>query len=825
MKRKNSNKNQILLSITALLVILLLSAGITYSWIEGGVTYTIQTANDGDVKTGEKPDTTVNTDLTINPVGTSTIDLKKFDKNTTKEGLYFSPAFSADGENFYFPTSFDEDGKPTAYRESNTNDIGTKYINYDFNVAVSEKCYLAFDEVPTFKLEKNGETLSEEFSSAFRIMIKSGNTAKIFSTNSDTRTTEVNGATLTQAVYSFDDFTYKADHSSKMFEYTGTESNIPVEVSIWLDDEDAYVDMLGSEVDVNLKLIAVQEKYSVTFNAVTVDNADNNLSAFEGGKIKYNDAEYAKSFNVEQYAGEQITVTAVANEDYNFVGWYSDTNCTQSVSSTDGVLTVDVSGNAEYYAKFKEKPKYTVNAEVKTTPAEKTGGTVTVNGSGTTVTDYQDSTVTLKATNNTGYRFDGWYTDSECTTPLNITYKNAEQTVTIGASDATYYAKFVEQCTINFIAMTDGTESGNGGTVQINTDTAGASVSKTVDTGTLITLTATPSSYAVCNGIYDSNEAQKTNLVSYTFTATKSATYYAYFEITAVDITFSAVTGSAVDNFDGGSIEVDSTTYNEKQTLKFDIGTQIKATAKEKDGYVFDGWYTDADCTQSVDSSDGELSVTASTDTTTYYAKFVINARTVYLKPSSDWTNDSARFAVYVWDGAGNLWIDMSDDDGDGIYSAQVPNNYSNIIFVRMNGSSTTNSWNDKSDQTSDLTIPEDGKNQYNISDSKWVVFGEDAPIDTITVYFTNNQNWSTVNCHYWDGSSSTGWPGIAMTYDSTNSYNQDIYKIEIPSNSTGIIFNDGSAQTVDITDFSDGSGYCLNSQQDNGFWTVTKWK
>lgn len=829
MKRKNSNKNQILLSITALLVILLLSAGITYSWIEGGTTYTIQTADDGDVKTGKKPDTTVNTDLVINPDSATSIDLKKFDKNTTEEGLYFSPVSSADGENFYFPTSFDEDGKPTAYRKSNTNDIGTKYINYSFEVSASKKCYLAFDGKPTFTLTKNGTTLDSSYASAFRIMIKSGEETKFLTMQdsevTSTVVTDENGTEDVLTAEPVNNYIYNLNHTNKLFKYDQSETET-IEVSIWLDGDIASSDLRGGDVKVDLKLKAVQEKFKVSFDAVTYDNKGTVIAdtAFTGGSIKVDTATYSQPFINEYVEGDTFTATAISKEDYIFGGWYSDEACSVRVTE-ENVMTSIVNGNAQYFAKYTEKPKYTVNAEVKTTPAEKTGGTVTVNGSGTTVTDYQDSTVTLKATNNTGYRFDGWYTDSECTTPLNSTYTNAEQTVTIGTSDATYYAKFVEQCTIDFIAMTNGSQSSKGGTVKINTDTADASVSKTVDTGTTITLTATPSSYAVCNGIYDANEAQKTNLVSYTFTATESATYYAYFEIKAVDITFSAVTGSTVDNFDGGSIEVNSTTYNEKQTLKFDIGAEIKATAKEKEGYVFDGWYTDADCSQSVDSNDGELTVTASTGTTTYYAKFVINARTVYLKPSNDWTNNSARFAVYVWNDAGNQWIDMSDDDGDGIYSAQVPNNYSNIIFVRMKGSSTTNSWNDKLGQTGDLTIPTDGKNQYNISDSKWVVFGEDAPIDTITIYLTNNKNWSNVYCCYGGGSSPTGWPGIAMTKDSTNGYNEDIYKIEIPSNSTSIIFNDGNGeQTVEITGFSDKSAYYLGNSKTDEKWPVMEW-
>ena len=50
------------------------------------------------------------------------------------------------------------------------------------------------------------------------------------------------------------------------------------------------------------------------------------------------------------------------------------------------------------------------------------------------------------------------------------------------------------------------------------------------------------------------------------------------------------------------------------------------------------------------------------------------------------------------------------------------------------------------------------------------------------------------------------------MTYVSTNEYSQKVYKIDIPSDVTGIIFNNGSGiQTVDITTgIADGTGYYI---------------
>ncbi len=72
-----------------------------------------------------------------------------------------------------------------------------------------------------------------------------------------------------------------------------------------------------------------------------------------------------------------------------------------------------------------------------------------------------------------------------------------------------------------------------------------------------------------------------------------------------------------------------------------------------------------------------------------------------------------------------------------------------------------------------------------------------------ITVYFTNNQNWTTVNAYIWKngGGNMKTWPGTSMTFVKTNSQNQDVYSITYNSSLYDmIIFNNGSSsQTVDI--------------------------
>ncbi len=90
-----------------------------------------------------------------------------------------------------------------------------------------------------------------------------------------------------------------------------------------------------------------------------------------------------------------------------------------------------------------------------------------------------------------------------------------------------------------------------------------------------------------------------------------------------------------------------------------------------------------------------------------YYAGFFkadAKANTLYLNLNGVWTNDT-RFAAYFFNDDGNTWVDMTDSDGNGIYEVAVPAGYSNVIFCRMNSSTTENNWDNKWDQTADLTI------------------------------------------------------------------------------------------------------------------------
>ena len=101
-----------------------------------------------------------------------------------------------------------------------------------------------------------------------------------------------------------------------------------------------------------------------------------------------------------------------------------------------------------------------------------------------------------------------------------------------------------------------------------------------------------------------------------------------------------------------------------------------------------------------------------------------VTEKVIYLKPNSNWTQSNARFAIYVWGGtAGEKWVSMTASDTEGVYQAYLPEGYDygcNIIFCRMNPSTTANNWNNKWNQTSDLKTPTDGKNMYTVKAGTW---------------------------------------------------------------------------------------------------------
>ena len=117
----------------------------------------------------------------------------------------------------------------------------------------------------------------------------------------------------------------------------------------------------------------------------------------------------------------------------------------------------------------------------------------------------------------------------------------------------------------------------------------------------------------------------------------------------------------------------------------------------------------------------------------------------VYLKPNSNWTQSNARFAAYFF-GNGEKWVSMTANECDpSIYECDIPTGYPNVILCRMNPSATANNWNNKWNQTLDLTVPKDDNCLYTVKDGTW-----DKGGGTWTPYYCylkgSFNEWGTTN-------------------------------------------------------------------------------
>ena len=89
----------------------------------------------------------------------------------------------------------------------------------------------------------------------------------------------------------------------------------------------------------------------------------------------------------------------------------------------------------------------------------------------------------------------------------------------------------------------------------------------------------------------------------------------------------------------------------------------------------------------------------------------------LYFITTTQWSEASPRYAAYFF-GAGEKWIDMTEHSS-GVYVCDKISGYPSVIFCRMDPSKSENNWDNKWDQTADLTIPSD-KDTYKYGENQW---------------------------------------------------------------------------------------------------------
>ena len=261
------------------------------------------------------------------------------------------------------------------------------------------------------------------------------------------------------------------------------------------------------------------------------------------------------------------------------------------------------------------------------------GGTVEIVGIGTSDDNYEDAyndngrkayyaetdeKVTVKATANAGYTFEGWYDAKDNFITANAEYSYIETKEGVN----TYYARFSNTVIQTYIRQVK-----KGDTWEKTTDDSIGTLGRYTYTdavGSPISSTATAGSGYKFVGWYDStgNKVADTMLINdgatISYTTTGDATYYARFQ-TAYTVKFAAQTKQA-----NGSFKTDTVGGKVSVALVKDVdGAKASSKATANSGYKFLGWY-DKNGNQLSTNATYSTTITSAVNGVTYYARFEI---------------------------------------------------------------------------------------------------------------------------------------------------------------------------------------------------------
>ena len=163
-----------------------------------------------------------------------------------------------------------------------------------------------------------------------------------------------------------------------------------------------------------------------------------------------------------------------------------------------------------------------------------------------------------------------------------------------------------------------------------------------------------------------------------------------------------------------------NTDYNEIKSTSYSISPNSGASINDNTfTATAEGTYT---ITATITYNPrGYASLTSTTTATTTITVKSLKPTTIYLKPNSNWKQASARFAIYCWNSSGDKWFDMTKIDCDGdYYTVEIPGEYSDFKFVRMNPATTDNNFNNgtKWNETGDLKVPTDDKVLFTVANT-----------------------------------------------------------------------------------------------------------
>ncbi len=649
-KNKKTRKGFIL-TMVALVEVLAISVVSVSAWVETISTITIKAE-------GAKIDNYVYTNADIgscNGYSGKTIDLTKYFR--AAGGVHLALASSADGENIFFPIKKSDvsDFGANSYRCADVNDKNVNYIDFSFNVKV-DKTFNAnhaefyLEQVP--KITIGGADVS-------------GNLVRMAITDTDTQNTVVCGSEASnknvvskaegnqtpETVRAFSDFVVNPESEPTELFRVDKGSSKTINIKVWLQDDKATTEYAGKTVSISGVNIVTQNKKGnkVYFVDRTVNedikNWTKGVTFQQGDKtpvtMKFNENSHTYSCEYTPAAGDTIVKFTSGS-----VTWSTDMKSLNSGDSMYYTAYGDHNSSNAGYGTWGEVIEISVSS--KTADVLPATGNVS---SVYMVPDKNDtnSKVRMPFTNDKN-KWVG-YIAKEKANNMTFSFTNNGNTYKIPAPNRGNSTHFVvtsattgywdPPATITVTAGTNGAGTALG-EPKVSYDSL-KSTTISVTPGTKVQLIANPNkgfvlknwvisgTSTVADGIGSDGSFTPTASGNYNFTAVyvESLTFEAYVR------TYDGA--SLSENTNGGSVEIKC--GNQNSTVDSNDGTHITLNAvkgstvtyyaKAKDGYVFDGWYTDADCNSKPENSSDKYELANVETSKKLYAKFKVDTYTV----------------------------------------------------------------------------------------------------------------------------------------------------------------------------------------------------
>lgn len=646
-KNKKTRKGFIL-TMVALVEVLAISVVSVSAWVETISTITIKAE-------GAKIDNYVYTNADIgsdNGYSGKTIDLTKYFR--AAGGVHLASASSADGENIFFPikNSGASEFGVDSYRCADINDKNVNYIDFSFNVKV-DKTFKAdhaefyLDQVP--KITIGGGNVSGNL---VRMAITDTDTQKTvvcgYNAGSDNVVNTADGKEVPGKVQAFSDFVVSSESIPTELFRVERGSSKTINIKVWLQDDDAATTYAGKTVSITDVNIVTQNKKGnkVYFVDRTVNDAKKNWTndvKFQQGS----EAPVAMKFDAKSHTYYCNYKTATDDTKVKFtskgVTWITDM---KSLNSGESMYYTAYGNHNESNAGYGTWGEV-IEISVSSNAADVLPNTGNVS-SVYMVSDKNDnsSKVRMPFTNDRN-KWVG-YIAKEKADKMTFSFTNNNKNYEIPAPNRGNSTLFVvTSATTGYwdppatITVTAG--KNDAGDPKVSYDSL-TSTTISVTPGTRVKLEANPKTgfvlknwvisgtSTVADGIDSNGYFTPTASGNYNFTAdyAESMTFEAYVRTYDGKALSDSTNGGKVKIVCGNQTPTDEEYTDETHiTLNAVKGSTVTYYAKANDGYVFDGWYTDADCNSKPENSSDKYELANVEVSKKLYAKFKVDTYTV----------------------------------------------------------------------------------------------------------------------------------------------------------------------------------------------------